>query len=77
MAGKPTARTVKAMRLVLGKMTPWAAATQAGIAPVTLYRSPLHGMWKRGELAALEEKLCELEAYYRARARSRKPKKPR
>jgi hypothetical protein len=40
MAGKPTARTVKAMRLVLGKMTPWAAATQAGIAPVTPLPQP-------------------------------------
>jgi hypothetical protein len=29
-------------------------------------------MWKRGELAALEEKLCELEAYYKARRRKAK-----
>lgn len=67
MAGKPTRQTVKAMRLVLANMTPYAAAQRVAIAPATLYRSSLYKKWKRGELAELKKELAQIEAYYRER----------
>jgi hypothetical protein len=65
MAGKPTRPTVKAMRLLLANMKPYAAAKRAVIAPATMYRSRLYKMWQRGELAELKKELTELEAYYK------------
>lgn len=42
MSGRPSAETVKAMELVKGGMSPYAAARETGIALSTIYRSSLY-----------------------------------
>ena len=39
MSGRPSAATEKALRLVKGGLTPYAAAKKAGIALSTIYRA--------------------------------------
>lgn len=46
MSGKPSADMERAMELVRGGMTPYAAAKEVRIALSTIYRSPLYKAWR-------------------------------
>lgn len=52
MAGRPSARLVEAMKLLLasnGHMTPYACAKRAQIALNTMYRASLYKQWKAAQ----------------------------
>lgn len=71
MAGRPSARLVEAVKLLVasnGHMSPYAAAKRMQIALNTMYRAPLYKQWKavqqeldqakrRAMLAKLKEEL--------------------
>jgi hypothetical protein len=65
MAGKSSAQTVKAVRLMMNKnLTAYAAAQQAKIAPITLYRSRLYRLFQAGQVELLKGELAALERFH-------------
>lgn len=57
MAGRPSARLVEAMKMVLAGTTPYKAAQRMQIANTTMYKSRIYKMWLKGEVAEVKKEL--------------------
>lgn len=71
MAGRPSAKMIEAMKLVLAGVTPYAAAKRLGLAVETMYRSRLYKLWQKSDIVSLKQEMDVYRHVVRAR---KKPK---
>lgn len=72
MAGRPSARLVEAMKLVMAGTTPYQAAQRLQIATTTMYKSRLYKMWLAGDHVEVRKQLDVTRAIPRIKKTSTK-----